>query len=198
MQLAEIAGAPGRARGGGCARHARRDLPAHRAGLPGLATGGLVLVARRRRRRATPRRTTRRASVSSRSASQRRSHWPSRSRAIRRSSRSRCSRSRRFASPVQLGDEEAFLLAPALPRDRGRRARARVPDPARRAPRAAALPARAPARGVRHPRVHVVPVDVGRARRAASHSRSSSSRSPPGSPRSRAARSPTGCRARCS
>ena len=70
-----------------------------------------------------------------------------------------------FRVPVQLGAEEAFLLAAALPRDRRVGARTRVPHPARRAPASAAVPPRAAARRVRDLGVDVVPVDVGRALR---------------------------------
>ena len=56
--------------------------------------------------------------------------------------------------------------APALPRDRRRRPRARVPDPPRRAARAAAVPDRPAARRLRHARGDLVPVDLGRACRS--------------------------------
>ena len=198
-QLAEIAALVGALGAVLALDHARRHLPAHRArAARRWPTGGLgwSLVGDDDVRLLLGRPGG--ALRSSWSAWRRRSCSPSRSRATRRSSPSHCSRSHRSACPSSSAADEAFLLLPlylviaaavlalAYRILRGER------------PRASAVPARAPARRVRDLRVDVVPVDLGRARRAASRSRSSSSRSSRGSRPSRAARSRTGSRARCS
>ena len=110
----------------------------------------------------------------------------------------RAARRRAVPRPRPAGRRGGIPAPAAVPRDRSRRARARLPDPPRRATSAAAVPARAPAGGVRDAGVHVVPLDVGRARR---RNRARVLRLPlrrRASRPSRAARSRTGSRARCS
>ncbi len=103
-----------------------------------------------------------------------------------------------FRVPVQLGERRGLPAPSALPRHRRRRTRARVPHPARRTTAASAVPARAPARRVRDAGRRPRSCGRGTSAPEASRSRSSSSRSSPGSRPSRAARSRTGFRARCS
>ena len=145
------------------ARPPRSARSARRLRAPRARDGRPRALPRRRRRPRAARPRAGRSRARGRRRSSRSSVRPSRSRATRPSFPLRCSRRRRFGSPSQLGDEEAFLLLPLYPVFAAavlalayRVARGERPQPP-------PVPARAAARGSRHIRRDVVPLDVGRA-----------------------------------